>query len=220
MSSLTRTILAVVALAPLATGCVSRAAPFDGLGDAQATILKLQGQEMAVNPTMPGASASPFPMLPIPGLSPEQQAQINAGLQQFGQQAGGLFPPGLLPPGLIPTMPGAPMAPSAAPRFNGFVILGQQPLMDDDMKSDLLDLFGDSDSFSANRGSCFTPGMGIVFQDPSMPNIELMVSFSCNQAMGNGFRWPHDVNGFTPETSEKLRMVYERLFGALPPQGV
>lgn len=218
MSSLTRTVLAAAALASLASGCASRAAPFSDLDAAQTTILKLGAPgSAAVNPTNPGMS---MPMLPIPGLSPEQQAQINAGLQQLGQQAGGLIPPGLLPPGLIPNLGGVPTAPTQAPLFNGFAILGQQPVMDEDMKDDLLDLFGDSDSFSANRGNCFTPGMGIVFQDPSMPNVEIMVSFSCNQAMGNGFRWPHDVNGFTPATSEKLRVVYERLFGALPPQGV
>jgi hypothetical protein len=216
MSSLTRTaILAVVALAPLATGCASRAAPFDGLDAAQTTILKL-GPQGAAAP-VPGAAPGGF-NLPIPGLTPEMQAQIQAGLGQLGQQAGGLIPPGLLPPGLIPTMPGTPA--QQAPQFNGFAILGQQPVMEEDMKDDLLDLFGDSDSFSRTAGNCFTPGMGIVFQDPSMPNVEIMVSFSCNQAMGNGFRWPHETNGFTPETSEKLRVVYERLFGALPPQGV
>lgn len=222
MSSLPRTAvlrvfgLSVVALASLATGCASRAAPFDNLDAAQTTVLKLQGQAAAT--PAPGAAAPAFP-IPIPGLTPDMQAQIQAGLGQLGQQAGGLIPPGLLPPGLIPTMPGA-TPPAAAPQFNGFAIVGQQPVMEEDMKDELLDLFGDSDSFSANRGNCFTPGMGIVFQDPSMPNVEIMVSFSCNQAMGNGFQWPHATNGFTPETSEKLRVIYERLFGALPPQGV
>lgn len=219
MSSLTRTAvlgLAVVALASLATGCASRATPFDKLSDSQATILKLQGSGAAAAP-VPGAPAAGG--FQIPGLPADINAQIQAGLGQLGQQAGGLIPPGLLPPGLIPTMPGQ-ATPANTPQFNGFPILAQQPLMDEDMKDELLDIFGDADSFSANRGSCFTPGMGIVFQDPSMPNVELMVSFSCNQAMGNGFRWPHDVNGFTPETSDKLRVIYERLFGALPPQGV
>ena len=99
------------------------------------------------------------------------------------------------------------------------MILAQQPLMDEEMKSDLLDLFGDAESFSANRGNCFYPGLGIVFQDPSMANVELMVSFSCNQAVGNGFRWPYDVNGLTPESSNTLRIIHERLFGPVPPQG-
>ncbi len=217
MNSLARTGLLIV-IAGAATGCASLAPPFDALGDAQATVLKLQGQEMAqANPMAP--AASPFPMLPIPGLTPEQQAQLQQGLQALGAQAGGLIPPGLLPPGLLPTSPTTPVAPANQPRFNGFVILAQQPLMDDEMKQEILDLFGDEESFSANRGQCFTPGLGIVFQDPSMPAVELMVSFSCNQAMGNGFRWPHEVNGLTAESSNTLRLIHERLFGPVPPQG-
>lgn len=218
MNSLARTGLVLV-IAGASTGCASLAPPFDALGDAQATVLKLQGQEMAAAAPM-APQASPFPMLPIPGLTPEQQAQLQQGLQALGQQAGGLIPPGLLPPGLLPTMPGAtPAVPANQPRFNGFVILAQQPLMDEEMKEEILDLFGDADSFSGNRGNCFTPGLGIVFQDPSMPAVELMVSFSCNQAMGNGFRWPHDVNGLTPESANTLRLIHERLFGPVAPQG-
>lgn len=217
MSSLARTAFALVAVGSLA-GCASRAAPFGDLDDASVTILKLQGQEMAQTPMGP-AAASPFPMLPIPGLTPEQQAQIQQGLGGLGQQIQSVLPPGLIPPGLIPAPGGAAPAPANAPRFNGFIIQAQQPLMDEDMKEELLDLFGDEESFSANRGSCFYPGLGIVFQDPSMPPVELMVSFSCNQAMGNGFRWPHDQNGLTPESSNTLRIIHERLFGPVPPQG-
>ena len=219
MTSLARTVWALVAVAPLTTGitgCVSRAAPFDGLDEASVTILKLQGMETAAMPMAP--QASPFPMLPIPGLTPEQQAQMQQGLQALGAQVQQVIP-GLIPPGMIPAPGGTPMAPATAPRFNGFVILAQQPLMDEDMKSDLLDLFGDEESFSGNRGNCFHPGLGVVFQDPSMPNVEVMISFSCNQAMGNGFRWPHDVNGLTPESSNTLRIIHERLFGPVPPQG-
>lgn len=210
MSSLARTAFALVAVGSLA-GCASRAAPFNDLDDASVTVLKLQGQEMAPTPMGP-AAASPFPMLPIPGITPEQIQQGLGALQ-------GMLPPGLIPPGLIPAPGGAMPAPANAPRFNGFVILAQQPLMDDEMKDEILDVFGDEESFSANRGSCFFPGLGFVFQDPSMPTVELMVSFSCNQAMGNGFRWPHDQNGLTPESANTLRLIHERLFGPVPPQG-
>ncbi len=218
-----RAALALAAIGSLSlalTGCVSRASPFGDLDDSSVTILKLQGQEVAPTPVMPGGAGGfgGFP-LPIPGLTPEMQQQMQQGLGALGQGLGGIFPPGLLPPGLIPAPGGAPMAPAAAPRFNGFVILAQQPLMDEDMKDELLDLFGDEDSFSANRGQCFFPGLGVVFQDPSMPNVEVMVSFSCNQAMGNGFRWPHDQNGLTPESSNTLRLIHERLFGPVPPTG-
>lgn len=207
-------LAAVGSLSLALTGCTSRASPFGDLDDASVTILKLQGQEVAPTPTMPGAGGiGGFP-LPFP-VPPE----LQQGLGALGQGLGGIIPPGLLPPGLIPAPGGTPMPPAAAPRFNGFVILAQQPLMDEDMKDEILDLFGDEDSFNANRGQCFYPGLGIVFQDPSMAPVELMVSFSCNQAMGNGFRWPHEQNGLTPESSNSLRLIHERLFGPVPPTG-
>jgi hypothetical protein len=119
-------------------------------------------------------------------------------------------------PGL-PPIPGLPGAQPAQPKFNGYSILGQS-YGDDDSKDEVLDLFGDEDSFNQNRGQCFTPGMAFIFQpSDGSPNVELMVSFSCNQAVGNGFQWPYSANGFTPESANKLRNIYQRAFQTPPP---
>jgi hypothetical protein len=218
MKALSTSVLGLALALPLATGCASRTAPFNDLDQASVTILKLQGQEVAQTPT-PGVGApGTIPMLPIPGLTPEQQQQMQQGIQQLGQAAQQMIP-GLQIPGL----PGA--TPTTQPqqqqmRFNGFVILDQRSIADSSTKDELLDTFGHEDSFSQNRGPCFTPGLGVVFQDPKKGNVELMVSFSCNQVQGNGFRWPYQVNGLSPEASSKLRRIYEQNFGPLQPSGV
>jgi len=210
-SSVATGVLGLALALPAITGCSGRAAPFNELDNAQVTILKLQGQE-AASP-IPGAQPGGLPMIPIPGLTPEQQAQLQQGAQQLGQAVGQMIPG--LP---IPGLPGA-TGPVQQPqqRFNGFVVLGSTPVADEDTKSRLLDIFGKEDNFNRNVGPCFTPGMGVVFSDPQKGNIELMVSFSCNQVQGNGFRWPHPSNGLTPDTSNQLRMIYQQMFMQPPP---
>lgn len=213
MNALLRTSIALVVLTT-AAGCASRTAPFNELDQAQVTVLKLQGQEVAPPPV----AAAPVPGLPfpIPGLTPEMQQQAQQALDQFVQ----MLPPGTVPPGLIPGAPGAaPPAQPAQPRFKGFVILAQTPVTSEELKEEVLDIFGSEDSFQAQKGNCFYPGMGVVFQDPQKPPVELLISLSCNQAMGDGFAWPYPVNGFTPETSQRLTRVYEQLWGPVPPSG-
>ena len=213
-------LLGIVVALPLATGCASRAAPFDELDQAQLTVLKLTAPSAA--PVMPGQPAAGaggiLSMIPIPGLTPEQQAQLQQGAEQFQQQMQQLIPG--LPPLIPTTQPGVQQPTQQQQLFNGFAVQGQTPVMDEQMKEDILDLFGDEDSFNANRGQCFTPGMAFVFSDPQKGNVEIMVSLSCNQAMGNGFMWPHPANGFTPETSMKLRRIYETFWGPAPMQGI
>jgi hypothetical protein len=181
------------------------------MDEAAFTVYKLQGQETpppAATPMTPGA-----PM--IPGLPPE--------LQQLGQQAGQalqqMIPPGILPPGLIPgAAPGAPAAVAdTRPRFKGFVILGQMPLSDQEVKDEILDIFGDEDSFQAQHNNCFFPGLGISMTRGAQPPVDLLVSLSCNQAQGDGFKWPYPVNGLAPEASQSLTKVYEKMFGPVPP---
>lgn len=202
---------------PLAWGCASRTAPFNEMDQAQITVLRLQGQEVQQPAPQPGATA---PSL-IPGLPPD--------LQQLGQQVGaainqavpGLIPPGLLP-GLNPAQPTQPAQPPQ-PRFKGFVILAQMPLTDESVKNEILDVFGSDKSFQADRGNCFFPGMGISMQrapqanQAPQPPVDLLISLSCNQAMGDGFRWPYSVNGFTPEAHQRLTKVFEKLWGPVPP---
>lgn len=214
MNALLRTsTIALALLSPLAAGCASRTAPFNELDQAQVTVLKLQGQEVAPTPVpAPAAGGLPFP---IPGLTPEMQQQAQTALDQFVK----MLPPGTVPPGILPGAPGvAPVAPQQ-PRFKGFVILAQTPVTSEELKEEMLDIFGSEDSFGTQKGNCFYPGMGVVFQDPQKPPVELLISLSCNQAMGDGFPWPYPVNGFTPETSQRLTRVYEQLWGPVPPTG-
>jgi len=208
---------ALALVAPLAAGCAGRTAPFDEMDQAQVTILRLQGQEVAPPAPMPAAPGAGLPIIPIPGLTPEQQSQVQQGIDQFVK----MLPPGTIPPGLLPGQPQQPQQPiqSQLPRYKGFVILAQTPLTDETVKDELLDLFGSEDSFNEQRGQCFFPGMGIVMQSPSRAPVELLVSFQCNQAMGDGFQWPYASNGLTVETSQRLRRVYEQFWGPVPPNG-
>lgn len=201
---------------PLAWGCASRTAPFNEMDQAQITVLRLQGQEVQQPTPQPAATA---PAL-IPGLPPD--------LQQLGQQVGAAINqavPGLIPPGLLPGLTPQPTQPAQPPqpRFKNFVILAQMPLTDDSVKNEILDVFGSESSFQADRGNCFFPGMGISMQRAPQPNqapqppVDLLISLSCNQAMGDGFRWPYPVNGFTPEAHQRLTKVFEKLWGPVPP---
>jgi hypothetical protein len=217
-TSMNRPLLSLTGLLvvlPLAAGCASRTAPFNEMDQAQITVLRLQGQEP---PPQPAAQPAVAPG--IPGLPPELQA---VG-QQIGQAVNQALP-GLIPPGLLPGAPAAPVQPATPPppRFKQFIILGQQPLTDESLKNEILDIFGSESSFQADRGNCFFPGMGISMQRAPQANqaplapVDLLISLSCNQAMGDGFAWPYKVNGFTPETHQRLTKVYERLFGPVPP---
>jgi hypothetical protein len=201
-------LLVVVALAPAAAGCIGgRTAPFSDVNKAQITVMRLQGQETPQN------NAGPLGQLPaIPGIPPE--------LQQMGQQAmqglQQMLPPGLIPPGLIPGG-GLQQTPQNAPRFKNFVILAQMPLSDDETAEELLDVFGSESSFTAEKGNCFTPGMGVTMGRPNEPPVDLLISIQCNQAMGDGFKWPYPANGFSPEAKQRLTRIYEKLWGPVPP---
>ncbi|MBI4703370.1 MAG: hypothetical protein HY744_19825, partial [Deltaproteobacteria bacterium] len=184
---------ALVFIVPLAAGCAARTAPFDELDQAPATVLRLQAYQPQATP-----QAQPAPVL-IPGLPPEMQQlgqQVLQGLQQW-------VPPGVLPPGMIPGQPQATPA-QAPPRLykNTFVIVAEQPLMDEKLKGELLDIFGSESSFVMSQTNCFTPGMAVIFSpgptptQPARPPLELMISLSCTQVRGDGFQWPYPFNGF------------------------
>jgi hypothetical protein len=200
------TIALTVAL-PVASGCAGRAAPFDEMDKAQITVLRLQGQEPPPQTAQPGAPAL------IPGIPPE--------LQQMGQQAlQGLqqvLPPGVIPPGLLPGQQPAAAQQPPPPRWKGYIMLAQMPLTDTTVKDEILDVFGDDGSFQAEKGQCFFPGMGVSMARPGQPSVDLLISLSCNQAQGDGFKWPYNVNGFTPDAHQRLTKVYEKLWGPVPP---
>lgn len=208
----------VLTLLAAGVGCAGRTAPFNEMDEAAFTVYKLQGQEPP--PPAPVATPASPVGIQIPGLPPELQAgaqQLGQALNQGITQLCPTCPP---IPGLT-GQPGAgtPMAPAqpALPRYKGFIILAQMPLSDETVKGDLLDLFGDEGSFQAGHNNCFFPGLGISMAKQGQPPIDLLVSLSCNQAQGDGFRWPYPTNGFTPDASQKLTKIYEKLWGPVPP---
>jgi len=212
-STATRSVLGLLVLVPLAAGCSGRASPFNDMDQAQVTILKLQGQPQPS--LIPGAQpGGGLPMIPIPGLSPDQNQQLQQGANQLLQGAGQLIP-GFQIPGMPGAQPG--VMPQQQQMFNGFAVQASTPVADENTRNKLLDLFGKDDSFNTQVGPCFTPGMGVIFSDPKHGNVELMVSFACNQVQGNGFKWPHPSNGMTPDTSNQLRMIYQQFFMQPPP---
>lgn len=208
MNARSSIVLGFLVALPLSTGCAARTAPFDKLDDAQMTILKLQADTAATS-AVPGLGSFP---IPIPGMTPEMQQQIQTGL-------GGIVPQlQQVIPGL-PGIPGLTQQPAtqAAPKYNGYLIAGQQ-YGDDDLKDELLDLFGDQENFSPNMGQCFTPGMAVIFTPPDgSPNVEVMISINCNQVAGN--QWPYAERGMQPEAQNTVRNIYGKLFGAPPPNG-
>jgi hypothetical protein len=121
--------------------------------------------------------------------------------------------PGL--PSLIPGQQGATQPQQQTQMYNGYAI-GGMGYGDDDTKDELLDIFGDKDNFTAAPGQCFTPGMAVIFQPPDgSPNVEVMVSLSCNQVAGN--QWPYAERSLTPEAANKLRSIYFKVFQQPPP---
>ncbi len=204
-------LFVLIITAAFATGCASRAVPFDQLDDASVTIYKLQAPQQATQPT----TAQPATPL-IPGLPPELAQLGQAALQQL--QAQGLLPPGVQIPGLPGAQPAQPAQPQLPLYRNQWAIADQRPVMDEALKEKLLDLFGDAESFNEQRGNCFFPGMAVSFQSPKFPEpVDVVVSLSCNQAVGYGFQWPHPQSGFTATTHQTLTNVYQSQFGPVPP---
>lgn len=214
-----QTILGLTLLFPLVAGCASRTAPFNELDEAQVKVLRLQGQEPppvppAVQPGVPGAPQL-IPGVPLP---PELQAMGQQVAQGLNQALPGIIPPGLIP-GATPTAPAVPVAPPP-PRFKGYIMLQERFLASDgpdkSVKDEILDIFGDEDSFQDQRDPCFFPGMGFSFSRSNGPPVELLISISCKQAQGDGFTWPYSKSGFTPDTQQRLTKIYQQLWGPVP----
>jgi hypothetical protein len=206
-----RYLAGLVVLFPAAfssIGCIGRTAPFDQMDGAQVVVLRL-AQPQAPPALQPGALPGG---LNIPGIPPQLQQMGQAALQ--GLQ-GAL--PGIVPQGGIPGLPGAVQPQPQMPQFKGFSIVAQMPVADGGMKDDLLDIFGHEGSFSNQAQNCFSPGLGVVFTRPNAPEVDLLVSLSCNQVKMDGARWPFAVNGLTPETRAHLGQIYEKFFGPVPP---
>jgi hypothetical protein len=214
MNSSLRPFIGLALLAvPLATGC-ARTAPFDQMDQAQITVMRLTTPPPVAQPT-PVTGQPGFPGLPLP---PELQAGATAVLQ--GAQAAGIpIPPGLIPGQTQPTQMNPTQPPP--PMFNGLAIVATMPVSNEDMKTDLLDVFGKEDSFQTGAPmQCPTsPGMGVSMVRPGQPNVDLLVSFSCSKTYGVGFAWPYKKDTLTPESSQKLSTIYQALFGVAVPPG-
>jgi hypothetical protein len=203
-------LIGSLALALASVACAGApAAPFDTLKTSNVTAFRLQNYEP---PEATPAAAAPGA---IPGIPPEIQQWIQQGAT--GLQA--LIPPGLLPPGLIPGA-AAPPAAATTPRFHNFRILGQTQVMDPDVKEELGELFGDPDNFDNANSRCpagtVYAEMGLSFTaGPGAPSNDMLISFSCYQAVSRSFSWPHQNTGMTPETVKKLTEIVQKLW----PQG-
>lgn len=188
-----------------ASACASTpAAPFDTLKNANVIAYRLQNYEP------PPAQAATQPGV-IPGVPP----QILQWAQQAAPALQQMIPPGLIPPGLIPGLPGVAGTTPAqdAPRFHGFRILQQAPVIDVALKEQLGELFGEEDSFKSQHAPCMYAEMGLSFStNPSAPPNDVLISFSCEQMQAYNFVWPHPNTGITPDTQKALAEVVSRLF--------
>ena len=196
-------LLGAVAIAVLATSaCKSTPAPpFDQLKSANVTAFRLQNYEPPAPP--PGQAAGPM------GLPPEISNWMKTGAQGLQQ----LLPPGLLPPGMLnaPTPTAPAPAQDTTPRFHGFRILGQTPVMDQDLREELGKILGNDSNFDNNHAGCMYAEMGLSFTSGGPPN-DLLISFSCNQVNARTFAWPHPSTGMKPKTVQKLSEVVQKLW--------
>jgi hypothetical protein len=215
MNSSLRNLLGLTLLvAPLAAGCASRKAPFDQMDQAQITIMKLQQPAPPPVAVMPGQTPGGIPG--IPGLE-----QLGQQAAQAAQAAGIPIPPGLIPGVGTPQQP-PPMQQPQLPMFgsSGMAIAATMTLSDSDLRDELLDMYGDEDSFQpGNMGCNQAPGMGISMARGGQPPIDLVVSFTCRRTQMIGPGWPHKNDGLSNDANTTLTKIYQQLFGQQPPPG-
>jgi hypothetical protein len=202
----------VLVLALLASACASTpAAPFDTLKASNLVAYRLQNYEPQTPPAGAAAATGALPFIP---------PEIQTWAQQAVPALQNMLPPGLLPQGLIPGLGGAApqQAAAQAPRFHGFRILEQSAIGDTELKAHLGEIFGTKDSFQAQHAPCMYAEMGLSFASaPGAPTNDVLISFSCNQAQGFNFVWPHPVNGMTPEFVKELGEIVPKLFVGTTP---
>jgi hypothetical protein len=185
--SLGTTVMAGL-LGVVIAGCASAPkAPFNTMEKATVTVFKLQNYEPPVAVAAAPAAAGQVPT--IPGLTPEINNLIQqgaAGLQQ-------LLPGIGLPGGQQTT---AATAVQDVPRFYGFRILGQNQVMDSELRGELAKIFGDADNYEAPKSTCVNPEWGVAFgPTPGAPTYDYLVSVSCHQVQAKNFQWPHAQAG-------------------------
>jgi hypothetical protein len=207
----TTLLLGTLILSFAGIGCAGTpAAPFDTLKTSNVTAFRLQNYEPPAAAAVPGATPGAIPGIPV---------EIQQWIQQGAQGLQALIPPGLLPPGLVPGA-AAPAATASVPRFHNFRILGQTQVMDEELKEELGKLFGDEDNFDNSNARCpagtIYAEMGLSFTGGvGGPSNDMLVSFSCSQAVSRSFSWPHQDTGMKPKTVQKLTEIVQKLW----PQG-
>jgi len=187
-------------------GCASSpVAPFNTMEKGNVLVFRLQNYEPpAPVAAAPAATANPGQAL-IAGLPPEIQTWVQQGASGLQQML----------PGLIPNLgqPAAAAPVENVPRFYGFRILGQNQVMDSDLRAQLGKLFGDADHFEAPKSSCMYPELGVAFGPaPGAPTYDYLVSFSCHQVQSKNFQWPHPQTGLTVSMEKDLSEVVRKLW--------
>jgi hypothetical protein len=191
-------------------GCSSSLAqPFQNMKSQPITIHRLQNFE----PQPPQAGAPG-----IPGV------QLPPQIQQWLSGAAAALPPGLIPPGLLPGT--AAPAPTDAPRFYNFRILGTMNVNDAKMRDDILELFGKESNFQVPRQQCMYAEFGFQIGQPMAPGAppgtpssggapaDILVSLSCEQVQMYNYGWPHGAKtGLKPDAQEKMMQIIRRAFG-------
>jgi len=203
--------------AALSMGCAGKpAAPFDALKTSNLTAFRLQNNDPTpVAAAAPAATPGAAPV--IPGLDPNLQNTITAGVQALQK----MIPPGLQIPGLaLPAVPGLAPVADTTPRFQGFRILAQQQVLDADLKEAMGKLLGDPDNFDNTLGRCAPnvvyPEFGLSFATvPGAQSNDLLVSMGCNQVVSRTFSWPHPATGMKTDTVADLSEMFTKIF----PQG-
>jgi hypothetical protein len=215
---MSKTLAFCLGFAALSIGCAGQpAAPFDTLKASNLTAYRLQNNDptpVAATAATPGAVAAPV----IPGLDPNLQTSITAGVQALQK----LIPPGLQIPGLaLPGVPGvvAPVA-DTTPRFQTYRIIAQQQVLDADLKESLGKLLGDKDNFDNQYARCpasgFFPEFGLSFASaPGAQTNDILVSLACNQIVSRTFSWPYPSTGMKIGTHSDLNEILVKIF----PQG-
>lgn len=186
-----------------AFGCAGApASPFDEMHNAPITLYRLQNYEP---PQQTTPQTAPNVAGMIPGLPAEIQQWIQAGAS--------MLPPGLLPPGLIPGQ--APIAQPQVdnvPRFYGFRVIGQAPVTDENLRKELIEIFGYEKNFDNTHSGCMYAEFGVSFARLNQPPADVLVSLSCDNVQAQNFAWPHRYRGLTPDAVRRLVRASQVVF--------
>jgi hypothetical protein len=203
--SLTPMVL-VGLLGVVTSGCASSpVAPFNTMAKAgNVVVLRLQNTEspVAAAQTAPAAGAQSL----IPGLPVDVNNLVQQGAAALQQ---------ILPPGTIPNLPQPAAAPATMPepkKFYGFRVLGENQVMDSELREKLGKIFGSSDNYEAPKTTCMYPDFGVAFgPTPGAPTYDYLVSMSCHQVQSKSFAWPLGQTGMTVNMEKDLVEILRQI---------